>query len=46
MFQSAITWGYWKALVWVHGLCNKSEDAVLLRFEEMIGALGKVKLPL
>ena len=35
--------------MWVLGLCNKSEDAVLLRFEEMerlsSGALGKVKLP-
>ena len=34
----------------VLGLCNKSEDAVLLRLEEMkrlsSGAFGKVKLPL
>ena len=33
--------------MWVLGLCNKSEDAVLLRFEEMerlsSGALGKSK---
>ena len=35
--------------MWVLGLCNKNEDAVLLRFEGMkrlsSGALGKVKLP-
>ena len=35
--------------MWVLGLCNKSEDAVLLRFEGMkrlsSSALGNVKLP-
>ena len=49
MFQSAITWGKKKALVWVLDLGNKKADAGLLRFEGMKhlsnGALGKVKLP-